>query len=40
MQKFARGNKEGILLNDAADDDHGMGPHNVNHGVTPNLSKW
>jgi hypothetical protein len=29
-QKFVRGHKEGILLKDAAHDDHGMGPHDVN----------
>jgi hypothetical protein len=33
MQKFVRGDKEGILLKDAADDDHRMGPHDVNHRV-------
>jgi hypothetical protein len=26
-QEFLRGNKEGIVLKNAADDDHRMGPH-------------
>src|ERR1700677_120953 len=39
LAKFSQGlirrYKEGILLKDAADDDHGVGPHDVNHRVTP-----
>jgi hypothetical protein len=38
-QEFVRRDKEGILLKDAADDDHGMGPHDVNHHVTPKFSE-
>ena len=38
-QEFIRGNKEGILLKDAADDDHRMGPHDVNHRVAPEFAE-
>jgi hypothetical protein len=31
LQELVRRNIEGILLKDTADDDHGMGPHYVNH---------
>src|SRR5581483_7932052 len=37
-QKFVRRNKEGILLKNAANDDHGMGSQDVNHRVTPELA--
>jgi hypothetical protein len=33
-QKILRWNIEGIVLENAADYDHGVRPHNVNHGVT------
>ena len=29
-QELIRRHKEGVLLEDAANDDHRMGPHNVN----------
>jgi len=38
-QEFVRGDKEGILLQDAADDDHGMGPHDINHRVGPKFAE-
>ena len=36
-QELPRWNVEGIALEHAADDDHGVRPHNVNHGVTAKL---
>jgi hypothetical protein len=33
-QELIRRYKEGILLKDAADDNHGVSSHDVNHGVT------
>ena len=39
MQKFVRGDKEGILLKDAADDDHRVGPQDVNYGVSSKLAE-
>jgi hypothetical protein len=34
-QELIRRHKEGILLKDAANDNHGMSSHDVNHRVTP-----
>jgi hypothetical protein len=34
-QELIRRYKERILLKDAADDDHGMSSHDINHSVTP-----
>src|SRR4051812_38473475 len=36
-QKFLRRDKERILLKNAADDDHWMRPHDVNHRVSANF---
>jgi hypothetical protein len=38
-QELLRGHKERIPLQNAADDDHGMRPHNVNHRVAAKLAK-
>src|ERR1700730_1940970 len=38
-QKLLRRYKERILLEDAADDDHRMRPHNVNHRVSSKFRK-
>ena len=38
-QELIRRYKEGILLKDAPDDDHGMSSHDVNHRVPPKLTK-
>src|SRR6185295_11305102 len=36
-QKLLRGYEEGVPLKDAADDDHRMRPHDVDHGVAAEL---
>jgi hypothetical protein len=36
-QELIRRNKEGILLKDAANDDHRMGPHDVNDDIPAKL---
>src|SRR6185295_14968878 len=36
-QKLFGGHEEGVPLNDAADDDHRMRPHDVDHGVAAEL---
>src|ERR1700722_13796506 len=33
-QEYFWRHKKRIVLKNAADDDHGMGPHDVNHGVS------
>jgi len=38
-QEFIRRDKERILLKDAADDNHGMRSHDVNHRVTPKTTE-
>ena len=38
-QEFVWRHKEGILLKDAADDDHRMGPQDVNDGVSSKLAE-
>lgn len=38
-EEFVRGDKEWVLLKDAANDDHRMGPQDVNHGVSPKLAE-
>src|SRR5271167_2321478 len=38
-QKFVRGDKEGVLLKEAADDDHRMRPHDVNHRVASKFAE-
>src|SRR5271168_355999 len=38
-QELIRRYKEGILLKDAADDNHGMGSHDVNHRVPPKTTE-
>ena len=38
-QEFVWRHKERILLEYAADNDHGMGPHDVNHRIAAELAK-
>jgi hypothetical protein len=38
-QELIRRHKERILLKDAADDNHGMRSHDVNHRVTPKTAE-
>src|ERR1035441_7902054 len=38
-QELLRRHEERILLENAADDNHRMGPHDVNHRVTAKFSK-
>ena len=38
-QELIRRHKERILLKDAADDDHGMRPHDVNHRVASKTAR-
>jgi hypothetical protein len=39
LEKLLRRHKEGILLKNAADDDHGMCPHDIHHDVTTELGE-
>ncbi len=39
LKKFLRRHTEGILLKNAADDDHRMRPHDIHHGVTAEFGK-
>jgi len=39
LQELVLGNIEGILLEDATDNDHRMGPHDVNHRVAPEFAE-
>ena len=38
-QELVRRNKEWVLLEDSADDDHRMGPHNVNDDTPAKLGE-
>ena len=38
-QELVRGNKASVLLEDAADDDHRMGPHHLNDGTPAKLGE-
>jgi hypothetical protein len=38
-QELIRPHKEGVLLKDAADDDHRMGPHNVHDDIPAKLGE-
>ena len=38
-QELIRRHKEGVLLEDAANDDHRMGPHNVNDDIPAKLGE-
>ncbi len=39
LKKLLRRHEERILLKNAADDDHRLGPHDIYHGVAAELSK-
>ncbi len=39
LKKLLRRHKEGVLLKNAADDDHGMSPHDIHHDVTAELGE-
>ena len=38
-QELIRRNKEGVLLQDATNDDHRMGPHNVHDNIPAKLGE-
>ena len=38
-QELIRRNKERVLLEDAANDDHRMGPHNIHHDISAKLGE-
>ncbi len=38
-QEFVRRNEEGVLLEDAADDDHRVGPHDIDDDLPAKLGE-